>query len=376
MSIDKDDKFEGQEESEYHFSDEEVNYEIDAETPKAAESATVSEPKEDLLKRLANSKRIIGITVVFLILVFIVYKMVGQSTTAPTEITPATTAAQPMPATNQPNPIQQAQTVPPVSPVAPANPASPVQPPAVQQQGLPAPAVNTANTSAQIIQPASDQTQATQQQLIQSSVAPLPSAQTASVVAVLPEVIPVQSSPSSAYGSASTQTVSPSALTSMGAYIDARSAALNATSQKAIDQLQNQYTQQVNEFAVQNKTLQDQIQNLTSKVAVMESQLNQLVQVLTKRSQSQQGLPPSSMNNPAPAPVQIQQGPDVRIAYNVQAIIPGRAWLKSDNGETLTVAEGDVIKDVGRVAKIDPYDGVVEINTGTKSVSLSYGNAG
>ena len=63
-----------------------------------------------------------------------------------------------------------------------------------------------------------------------------------------------------------------------------------------------------------------------------------------------------------------------KIAYTVQAIIPGRAWLRSDAGDTVTVTEGDVIKDVGRITKIDPYDGIVQVNTGTKVVSLTYGN--
>jgi hypothetical protein len=59
--------------------------------------------------------------------------------------------------------------------------------------------------------------------------------------------------------------------------------------------------------------------------------------------------------------------------YTVQAIIPGRAWLKSDSGETVTVAEGDTLRGYGRVVKIDPYDGVVAIDIGGKIISLSYG---
>jgi hypothetical protein len=59
--------------------------------------------------------------------------------------------------------------------------------------------------------------------------------------------------------------------------------------------------------------------------------------------------------------------------YSVQAIIPGRAWLKSDSGDTVTVAEGDMLRGYGRVTKIDPYDGIVNIDTGGKVVTLSYG---
>jgi len=65
--------------------------------------------------------------------------------------------------------------------------------------------------------------------------------------------------------------------------------------------------------------------------------------------------------------------PEPRIGYSVQAIIPGRAWLKSESGDTVTVAEGDILRNYGRITKIDPYDGIVEIDTGSKTIALSYG---
>ena len=58
----------------------------------------------------------------------------------------------------------------------------------------------------------------------------------------------------------------------------------------------------------------------------------------------------------------------------MQAIIPGRAWLRTENGETITVAEGDMLKSLGRVTKIDPYDGTILIDTGVKVLTLTYGN--
>src|SRR3990167_1827300 len=104
----------------------------------------------------------------------------------------------------------------------------------------------------------------------------------------------------------------------------------------------------------------------------MESQMNQLVQVLTR------GGSQASANSAATTPAAAQQAmpaqpqvSEIKVTYSVQAIIPGRAWLRSENGETVTVAEGDTIKDLGRVTKIDPYDGVVEVNMGNRVVSLS-----
>ena len=138
------------------------------------------------------------------------------------------------------------------------------------------------------------------------------------------------------------------------------------------NQLQTDYMQKLNDFVIQNKALQDQLQTLNSRVGSMETQLNQLVQALIQQGQRNQSDNTASERRAAiQSHVKAEAPP--RIAYNVQAIIPGRAWLKSDNGETITVAEGDSIKNVGRVTKIDPYDGVIEINTGSQVVSLTYG---
>lgn len=48
----------------------------------------------------------------------------------------------------------------------------------------------------------------------------------------------------------------------------------------------------------------------------------------------------------------------------VYAIIPGRAWLRSSNGKTITVAEGDAIGEYGKVLKIDAGNGVVITTSG------------
>ncbi len=49
---------------------------------------------------------------------------------------------------------------------------------------------------------------------------------------------------------------------------------------------------------------------------------------------------------------------------NVYAIIPGRAWLRSANGKTITVTEGDNAGEYGKVLKIDAGNGVVVTSSG------------
>ncbi len=50
--------------------------------------------------------------------------------------------------------------------------------------------------------------------------------------------------------------------------------------------------------------------------------------------------------------------------YTVHAIIPGRAWLKSSNGQIVTVTEGDKVGDFGTIAVIDATNGVVRTSSG------------
>lgn len=61
-----------------------------------------------------------------------------------------------------------------------------------------------------------------------------------------------------------------------------------------------------------------------------------------------------------------QQNAEIRKQkqYYVTAVIPGRAWLASRDGETLTVAGGDYLHGYGKVKSIDPYSGDVVTDSG------------
>lgn len=454
MLNDRDEKDEGSDEPEYHFSEEEGEY-LDTEIPKEEPAPAPIPPKTGGMGNLTPSKRMVISLVVFLVLVYIVYKMVAPTSQVPsTDITaPVTTAQTQAPKNPVPNPAEQSSKLPlPQAAPAPTSPAPssnvipvattapvqtapgpspsaevpaasliqqpmPNQPPAgtVSPAGTPEQlasgqqAVSPPSSSSlaqppltpQAPQPSVAQQQPLQQPLSQqqplqqplSQQQPLPQAPLAQPIpapsaaasgaaqptstppppstfqpvaggavqqqSFLPPVIPVQA-PSSTYnvnaanGGAFAQNPSN----------ETKITALEADSARLMNQLQSDYMQKLNDFSTQNRTLQEQVQTLNSRMATMEAQMNQLVQALTHQTQS--------MEAPAPLPPE-QPSFEQRVSYNVQAIIPGRAWLRSDNGDTLTVAEGDMIKSLGRVTRIDPYDGVVEINTGKKVVSLSYG---
>lgn len=287
MLNDRDDKNQGHEESEYHFTDDDMGYESEDE-PEASKPPS-PEKKESIFKRLTRSRRMLISIVLFFILMFIVYMMMSSSPT-PEIVPPALTTRQP------------------------------------------------AMVSSPPLQP---------QQVVQAPQAP---------AATIPTVMPVESQPAVS----STQIgVVPSS------QVDTKIAALNKSTEELINRMQLDYTQKISEVSAQNKFLQDELRALNARVATMEAQFNQLMQSVIK---------PGAAGRNAALPGAQPREP--KISYNVQAIIPGRAWLKSDSGEAVTVAEGDTLKDLGRVTKIDPYDGVVEINTGNKVVHLTYGSGG
>ena len=215
MVNDRKDKYEGnqpEEEGEYHFSEDEISYEVESETQKKTSSA--ASLKDNLLNRLSGSKRMLISLAALLILVFVIYKFISPSTPS-LNITPEV-PAQTTSATNS-----MAQPTPTSQPVLPSNQvvATPQQPQAVTP--MQPPATPTATTT---------QPQTTG----------------------MPVVIPVQA-PSPAYPNKEIASEPAS-----GAELVWRR--WSANNEKLITQFQTEYTQKLNDFAAQNKALQDQLQ--------------------------------------------------------------------------------------------------------------------
>lgn len=397
MLNDRDEKYEAPEESEYHFSEDDVSYEVEPETPKAA----ATETKINILNRLTRSKRMLISLAVFFVLVFVVYKMVAPSTSTSTaEILPPHPVATQTPISAQPGGYAQTPAVsqsltttesmqqpqpPPMMTTPPSLSQNAAQPQPTQaltapvqtypqQQGYAQQAVYPPNMQpttsmpsmvqqppATMVPPSAVAAPSQPQMVLQP---PQPTMQQPPMNSQQPVMVPPAQTITPGYAAQPSATSSLSAQVPGG--IDGGIAAVSAANQQMMGQLQAEYAQRMTEYASQNKNLTDQVHALNTRVASMEAEMHKLLQALTRQA------PPQTHVVAPPRP----QANEPRIAYNVQAIIPGRAWLRSDSGETVTVAEGDMIKNVGRVVKIDPYDGVVEINTGNKVVSLSYGNGG
>lgn len=326
MVNERDDRYEGHEdEEEYHFSDDQVSYDVEPETVK---TSTAPQGSAQLIAKVKQFQRpIIGVSV-FFVLLFIVYKMLTPaSTTAPGEIAQVPQMA--------PKAVVQKQSMPaPVQPEvaqAPALPAQPTQPMMEVPVGAP-----------QAPQPAAAQT---------TTPAPLPSA-------------PAQGGPLlSTQPPPAVQVVGGAAAAPQT--VEERLAILEDQNAKLMAFLQSEYAQKMASLESDNTATQSKLLDLTNRVGNIETSLNQLTQILQAATKPTKSLPQEVTTASQP-----------KINYSVQAIIPGRAWLKSEAGDTLTVAEGDTLKGLGRITKIDPYDGVVQIDVDGKTVSLSYGVSG
>lgn len=330
MANSRDERYDDQE-SEYHFSDDQAAYEmepdieLETEAPKAAPApAAQTAGGQTGINRYR--RMIIGV-VVFVVVLFVVYKLIMPTTQSPADFSDAGTKAAPPAAPKQP-----------VQPVAAtATPAAPT---------LPAPAPASTLPMQQPAPPAS----APAAPIVSALPAPVPAAPVAQPAPV-PTVSPAQTM----------ESPSPTNVSERLAALEQHNA-----------QMQAENAQKIADTQAQTAMLQSKIQEMNSRLASMETNLNQLTQAILSKQVPQQLTSTTTMPS-APPPLKVTEP---KIAYTVQAIIPGRAWLKSDAGDTITVAEGDLLKDYGRITKIDPYDGIVEIDTGAKTVTLSYGSTG
>jgi hypothetical protein len=383
MVDERDEQYDGQEDGEYHFSDDQINYDVESSvSPKMAGSAAAvtssGDLKSQLLNKLAQHRRTLIGAGIFLVLIVVVYKIVMPSSTAPvtdfTEATPSEVAV----ATAQSSPkkieaplnsvsasagAQQGaqQSIAPAGMVTAAQPAAAGMPTRAGAPGANAPGVSP--QAGQLPSNSNAQQALTPMQQAQAMVA---SGGDLSVeTAGLPQqgMAPPPAPQAQPVMDAQTKNVAD------------RLVALEQQNAAMMNLLQTEYAQKMSDYETQSTAARGKMEEMTKRLNRMESALTQITQLLQggARQQTSSGMmnvPPQGMGG---YPGESAKMAEPKMVYSVQAIIPGRAWLKSESGDTITVAEGDVLRSYGRVTKIDPYDGVVNIDTGNKVITLSYG---
>ena len=116
------------------------------------------------------------------------------------------------------------------------------------------------------------------------------------------------------------------------------------------------------------KTLGKQINSNQKKIDTISREFainNKLLQSISKNIKNQKNAPtinaekhdkPMAANKKAPITTPKFDAP----SYTVHAIIPGRAWLKNNEGDILTVTDGDMLEGYGKILAIDaPSNGVI-----------------
>ncbi len=112
-------------------------------------------------------------------------------------------------------------------------------------------------------------------------------------------------------------------------------------------------------------TISDSVQKLNKDVKTLKSQA-------AAQSPQQTAQPPQALRQQTDSDIKYETKPAVSSqtsvgsapTMSVHAIIPGRAWLKSRDGSTLTVTEGDTLDRYGKVLVIDASNGVVITSSG------------
>jgi len=143
--------------------------------------------------------------------------------------------------------------------------------------------------------------------------------------------------------------------------IETQLGSLHEAHQKQIAQLERGLTQTVqntNNLTKGVQTLQLQIEALSKSVQQLSSQINQISLESQKAPAPRESKPERTRDTKTGVRI------EGHLSYSVYAIIPGRAWLRAANGNTLTVSEGDQLGEYGKVLKIDPSNGIVVTSSG------------
>lgn len=107
--------------------------------------------------------------------------------------------------------------------------------------------------------------------------------------------------------------------------------------------------------------VQDSVGQLGSDMGNINQSLTTMTTEVKKISQPTMNAPMGMEQTPEPIKTEMLANPSMA----VHAIIPGRAWLRDKNGRTITVTEGDMLDQYGKVLVIDAPNGVVVTSSGT-----------
>lgn len=129
----------------------------------------------------------------------------------------------------------------------------------------------------------------------------------------------------------------------------------------AIETSQQNLRTELSAVSDQVTVINNNINNLNSQIV----NLNQVIGTLSNQMAKQSEVITVLISRAKPKKVQpvVRYAPQ-RVIYNIQAVIPGRAWLIGSNGSTITVREGTKVAGYGVVKLIDSIQGRILTSSG------------
>ena len=184
-------------------------------------------------------------------------------------------------------------------------------------------------------------------QQAKSSIPDLTKAKTVPKQAVAPEkAAPVQPPPQPVPAIVSTPGQEPSA-------ISKKVASLEISQQSIRDDISN-ITGQMGTVNGNVGELSDKISEINQNIQILMGKLDKQASELHRLRMAQQ-----AKKKPPRKKIVIP-----KVTWNVQAVVPGRAWLIASNGSTLTVRKGSLVPGLGTVRMIDTEQGKVILRSG------------
>lgn len=127
------------------------------------------------------------------------------------------------------------------------------------------------------------------------------------------------------------------------------------------------FDQKLNLLAQQTESNKQQFSTLNEKIGEIQTNLNDVSKTIDTLTQAVQALAKETLQR-TPAAVKQQKGAEkaikFKVSYHIKAIVPGRVWLESSRGETLSLKVGDPLNGYGKVVAISPNQGLVVTSTG------------
>lgn len=146
--------------------------------------------------------------------------------------------------------------------------------------------------------------------------------------------------------------------------------------QPAVAQPDNELKQKVSSIESNEQNIKTDVTSLKDQVNTVDTNISNLNAEISKLNQSVTDLTNQVAKQSTIITMLIEKAkakhrkpkftlpPMAVIRYNIQAVIPGRAWLIGSNGSTLTVREGTKIPNYGVVRLIDSIQGRVITSSG------------